>query len=191
MIVCATPRCGGTIFCIEEARKTGADFIGELSSAYIKGIGLFRDSKARHHETAFQPVYDLESYVNNLLDLESPGKIFLVNGHISAALPMSSYRIATRDIGRAFQSLADLMIRANPDLGEENLYTLISQLCRDQFATNILIIEYCRITGKHLHYFEDLYVSKGRFDSLDNHPLKRRLNAFFANLKLAAKRRPS
>lgn len=70
MIVCATPRCGGTIFCIEEVNR----------------LGLFGDRKARHHETRFQPDFDLKGFVASLLELDAPDKLFLVNGHVSLAL---------------------------------------------------------------------------------------------------------
>ena len=112
MIVCATPRCGGTVFCIEKAAETGATFVGELSPDYIKGTGRYGGLKQANHETAFQPLFELDDYITHLGHVHDPDRIYLVNEAVSLALPASSFRIATRNLDRAFRSMADLVVRS-------------------------------------------------------------------------------
>lgn len=184
MIVCATPRCGGTIFCIEKARETGATFVGELSAGYVREMAALPGAKQQNHETGYQPQYTLEEYLSYLQDLTSPGRIFLVNGSVSLALPMASHHIATRNMQRAYRSLADLLIRSMPaGYAPEAMLGTISRFTGWQRQTNLLITRFCQQTGKKLLYFEDLYRSKGSFPYFDGFPLRDRLERYFAGLE--------
>ena len=182
MIVCATPRCGGTIFCIDKAKETGASFLGELSPDYIKGLGRYGSLKQANHETAYQPIYELDEYLSQLQHVLSPDKIYLINESVSLALPSSSFRIATRNLDRAFRSMADLVIRSTPAETPEMVYLIAARFCRTQLESNILITRYSEMTGKPLIYYEDLYKSKGSYPNFESFSQRGRLEHLFAQL---------
>ncbi len=183
MLICATMRCGGTIFCIDKAKEIGGHFVGELSSGYIKGLGLFGAKKQENHETGFQPVFGLDEYVSHIMDLTSPDKLYLINNEaISTALQWSTYRIATRDMPRALRSMADLVIRSNASGDPENIFFRVSRMCQTQLEGNILIRRYCELTGKPLIYYEDHYTSKASYPNLESFPLRGKIEVLFEQL---------
>lgn len=163
MIVCATSRCGGTIFCIDKAKETGAGFAGELSPNHIRGLGRYGSLKQANHETSYQPLFELDEFLSHLQHVHSRVYIYLINGSVSLALPSSSFRIATRKLERAFRSMADLVIRSTPAESPEMVYLIAARFCRTQLESNVLITRYSQMTGKPLVYCEDLYTSKGSF----------------------------
>lgn len=182
MIVCATPRCGGTIFCLDKAKETGASFMGELSPEYIKGLGRYGSLKEANHETAYQPVFELDDYLTHLEHVHSPSKIYLVNEFVGLALTSSSFRIATRNLDRAFRSMADLVIRSTTGETVETVYHIVSRFCGTQLESNILITRYSEMTGKPLFYFEDIYKSKGSYPYFESFPQRERLEQLFTQL---------
>ena len=182
MIVCATPCCGGTIFCLDKAKETGASFMGELSIDYIKGPGRYGSLKQANHETAYQPLFELDDYLTHLDHVLSPDKIYLVNESVSLALTSSSFRVVTRDLDRAFRSMADLVIRSTPGETPEMVYLIAARFCRTQLESNVLITRYSEMTGKPFVYYEDLYKSKGSYPHFDSFPHRERLEQLFAQL---------
>ena len=182
MIVCATPRCGGTIFCIEKAAETGATFMGELSPAYIRGLGRYGGRKQAHHETAYQPLFELDDFITHLDHVHAPDRIYLVNEAVSLALTSASFHIATRHLDRAFRSMADLVIRSTAGEPADMVFFIAARFCRTLLESNTLITRYCEMTGKPLLYFEDLYTSKGAYPNLDAFALRDRLEQDFAHL---------
>jgi hypothetical protein len=183
VIVCATPRCGGTIFSINKAAELGIQFSGELSTAYVTGLGNYGSRKKIFHETHFQTEYSLQNYVEHLRNLTAPDRLFLINANVGLALPLSSFRIATRDIMRAFRSMADLVIRSYQDRSLDEQYEIVTRFCRLQLEANLLITEYCRLTGSDLQFFEDLFTSKVEYPHLEAFPHLRRLEKYFSYLK--------
>lgn len=183
MIVCATPRCGGTIFCVDKAAEIKGTFMGELSPGYITGLGVYGTKKQENHETGFQPVYGLDEYFTHLSQIGDAGRIYLVNEAVSLALPLSSYRIATRRIGRAFRSAADLLIRAQPDEAPERLLFIINRFCRGLLESNILITRYCKLSSKPLLIYEDMYRSKSAYPNFEAFSLRSQAEEFFARLE--------
>jgi len=182
MIVCATPRCGGTVFCIEKAAETGARFVGELSPDYIRGLGRYGSLKQSNHETSYQPQFELDDYIGHLDHLHAPDRIYLVNEAVSLALTSSSFRIATRNLDRAFRSMADLVIRSMADEPAEMVFFVAARFCWTLLESNTLITRYCETSGKPLLYFEDLYKSKGAYPNLDAFSQRERLEQLFAYL---------
>ena len=182
MIVCATPRCGGTVFCIEKAAETGAAFMGELSPDYIRGIGRYGGLKQANHETAYQPQFELDDYIMHLGHVHAPDRIYLVNEAVSLALPSSSFRIATRNLDRAFRSMADLVIRSTAGEPTDMVFFIAARFCWTLLESNTLITRYCEMTGKPLVYFEDLYTSKGAYPNFDSFAQRDRLEHLFAHL---------
>ena len=182
MIVCAPPRCGGTIFCIDKAKETGASFMGELSPEYIRGLGRLGSLKQENHETAYQPIFELDDYLTHLENVHSPNKIYLVNAFVGLALTSSSYRIATRSLDRAFRSMADLVIRSTTGETVEMVHQITGRFCRTQLESNILITRYGEMTGKPLFYFEDLYKSKGSYPHFEAFPQREELEQLFIKL---------
>lgn len=182
MIVCATPRCGGTVFCMEKATETGAAFIGELSPDYIRGIGRYGSLKQSNHETGYQPQFSLDDYVTHLDHLHATDRIYLVNEGVSLALPSASFHIATRDLDRAFRSMADLVIRSTPDQPHDMVFFIASRFCRTLLESNTLITRYCQMNDKPLLHFEDMYKSKGAYPNLESFALRDRLEDVFGQL---------
>ena len=81
MIVCAAPRSGGTIFCIELARKMGISFEGEFNVLHARELreGTSLPTKAQVHETQFQPDYDMKGFFKHAEQLFSPAHLYLIN----------------------------------------------------------------------------------------------------------------
>jgi hypothetical protein len=179
MIVCATPLCGGTIFCIDKAKETGASFMGELSPEYIKGMGRYGRLKEINHEAAYQPLYELDDYLAHLEHVHSANRIYLVNEFVSLALTSSCFRIVTRDLDRAFRSMADLVIRSTLSETAEMVYQITSRFCRTQLESNVLITRYSEMTGKPLFCFEDIYKSKGSYPHFESFAQRERLEKLF------------
>ena len=182
MLVCATPRCGGTIFCIDKAREIGASFMGELSPEYIKGLGMYGSLKEKNHETSYQPLFELDEFLTHLEHIHSPNRIYLVNEFVSLALTSASFCLVTRKLDRAFRSMADLVIRSTPGETAEMVYLITSRFCRTQLESNILITRHCEMTGKPLFYFEDLYKSKGSYPHFEAFPQRKKLEELFIQL---------
>jgi hypothetical protein len=182
MIVCATPRCGGTIFCLDKAKETGTSFVGELSPDYIKDLGRYGSLKQANHETAYQPQFELDEFLSHLEEVSSPDKIYLINDSVSLALPLSSFRIATRNMNRAFRSMADLVIRSTRGEAPDVAYLIAARFCRNQLMSNILITRYSQMTGKPLLYYEDLYKSKGSYPHFEAFPQRDKLELLFTQL---------
>ena len=183
MIVCATPRCGGTIFCIDKAKEIGANFVGELSPDYIKDMGRYGSRKQENHETSYQPVFELDDYITHLQQVLSPDSIYLVNESVSLALDSSSFRVTTRNLDRAFRSMADLVIRSIPEETPDDVYNIVSRFCRMQLESNVLITRYCELTGKPLVIYEELYKSKGFYPNFDSFPMRDNLEQLFVRLR--------
>lgn len=183
MIVCATPRCGGTIFSLNKASELGIVFSGELNVAYVRGLGQYGHRKASYHETGFQPEYSLADYVAHLTSLTAPDRLYLINEHVGPALPLSSFRIAARDVMRAFRSGADLVIRSTPDKDPGLQFDLIAGFCRAQLETNLLITHFCRQTGNDLQFFEDILSSRPSYPHLESYAQLRRLEKYFSYLR--------
>jgi hypothetical protein len=186
MIVCATPRCGGTIFCIDKAAETGATFVGELSPDYIKGIGRYGSLKQANHETSYQPQFELDDYIQHLGHVHAPDRIYLVNEAVSLALPSSSFRVATRNLDRAFRSMADLVIRSTADEDPQMVFFIAARFCRTLLESNTLITRYCELTGKPLVIYEEHYTSKGLYPNFDAFVQRDRLEQVFAHLQTLA-----
>lgn len=186
MIVCATPRCGGTIFCIDKAAETGAKFVGELSPDYIKGFGRYGSLKQANHETAYQPLFELDDYIEHLGHIHAPDRIYLVNEAVSLALPSSSFRVATRNLDRAFRSMADLVIRSTAGEDPQMVFFIAARFCRTLLESNTLITRYCEITGKPLVIYEDHYTSKGAYPNFDTFVQRDRLEQVFVQLHALA-----
>lgn len=183
MIVCATPRCGGTIFCIDKAAETGSDFVGELSPNYIVGIGGYGHLKQIYHETSHQPVFEVDDYVAHLQQVLSPDKIYLINNEaIGLSLHASSFRVATRNMDRAFRSMADLVIRSSLGATPDTVCNIVARFCKSQLESNVLITRYCEATGKPLVWFEDHYKSKGSYPHFESFAQREKLETFFTML---------
>ena len=183
MIVCATPRCGGTIFCINKAAEIGATFVGELHAEYITGMGRYGNIKQKHHETAFQPTFALDDYLAHVHQINAADKIYLINASVSLALPNSSFRIATRNLDRAFRSMADFVIRSTPGLPADTVSSFVARFCRAQFESNVLIRRYCEVTAKPLIWFEDHYKSSGAYPNFSAFSQRAKLEILFQNLR--------
>lgn len=184
MIVCATPRCGGTIFCINKAAEIRSDFIGELSPNYIMGIGSYGQLKQIHHETSHQPVFEVDDYVAHLQQVLSHDKIYLINNDqaISLSLHASSFRVATRNLDRAFRSMADLVIRSSLGATPDTVCNTVARFCKSQLVSNVLITRYCEATGKPLVWFEDHYKSKDSYSYFESFAQRKKLETFFLML---------
>lgn len=191
MIVCATPRCGGTIFCLEKAAETGGTFVGELSPDYIRGIGRYGGLKQANHETAYQPLFELDDFITHLGHVHAPDRIYLVNEAVSLALTSASFHIATRNLDRAFRSMADLVIRSTAGEPTDMVCFIAARFCRTLLESNTLITRYCEMTGKPLLYFEDLYTSKGVYPNLDAFAQRDRLEQVFLQLAALAAGQPA
>ena len=183
MIVCATPRCGGTIFCINKAKEIGATFCGELNADHIRGLGRYGNLKQKHHETAYQPTFALDDYLAHVQQIDAADKIYLINMSVSLALPLSSFRIATRNLDRAFRSMADLLIRSTPGLPPDTVSNFIAQFCRAQLESNVLIRRYCEVTAKPLIWFEDHYKSTGSYPNFNTFSQREKLEGLFETLR--------
>ena len=153
--------------------------MGELSPDYIKGLGRYGSLKQANHETAYQPLFELDDYLTHLDHVLSPDKIYLVNESVSLALTSSSFRVATRNLDRAFRSMADLVIRSTPGETPEMVYLIAARFCRTQLESNVLIMRYSEMTGKPFVYYEELYKSKGSYPHFDSFAQRERLELLF------------
>lgn len=186
MIVCATPRCGGTIFCIEKAKMTGAQFYGELSMLWVQGIAPDPGAKARLHETGFQPTFTLNDYVSHLAQVDDPAKIYLVNSQVSFALPQASHFISTRDLYRACVSLSNIMLQARQELPDNARAAFVMQHVTQQILTDRLIRGFCAHKGITPLIYEDMYKSKTQYAAFERFRLRNALDqAIRAELKKA------
>ncbi len=157
--------------------------MGEINPSYIKDVGDFGNIKEKYHETKFQPTYSIDQYIDYICDLNSDRNIFLVNLNVSLVLPISKYKIATKNIDRALRSMADFIIKSTPELSPSQQLSIISNLCRSQIETNYIITKYCERTGDELTLYENLYVSKKNYEYLDMHEKKSSIYNFIRYLK--------
>jgi hypothetical protein len=165
MIVVATPRSGGTAFCTELSIKYDLPFLGEMSSAYLKGIGDKNKKEIVHPGT--QSLYDDQKFIRILQGIEKG--VVLVNKTPYRSVYGADY-ILLRDPAEVLLSMANTLYKVYPKVSFhavcshlsivfEDMYGLIT--CCSYFDTEIIIYEqYFGTKGTGTESIKDLKLIK-------------------------------
>jgi hypothetical protein len=174
MIVCAAPRSGGTIFCIELARELGIRFEGELNILHADEIRQHSplQKKSAAHETHFQPDYNLSEFFGHAQRVFSQDHLYLINHQVAMFLPHAEAILVRRDARAALMSMADLFLRGHQaDPAKNNrIRQWLKILLSEQAKTFWFIKLYCQTRGLTPIFFEDRFESKKAYTALESSP---------------------
>lgn len=150
MLIIASPRSGGTAFCIDLAKKLNKPFLGELSALYLKGNGLENYKNWGHEIPDSQPDYSDEDFAD-MLSGQANG-VILVNKTGYLYVDKADY-ILLRDPMNALMSLADSLSGGYPGMPVEAICHFLTSVFEDTYG----LISYCLQEQESVIWFEDHY----------------------------------
>lgn len=114
MIVSTPYRCGGTSFCIEQARMYGLTFAGQIDPNTLPFTRS--EDKNAVHEHKNQP----DHTVDTLFDIYDRGGIgyVVLNNSNPALFKQSTHFLLREDIGRVYSSMVELVGKMYPRLND-------------------------------------------------------------------------
>ena len=179
MYIVATPRSGGTAYSTLHATEHDLTFKGELNPAFVFGPNpnaARSNYKSLHHETSFQPDYQIDEYLGYRQNLTDPSSLFLVNTIQSTPQEWenASAFVTRRNLVNIVKSQVDFFARmTNRNLAqsEENLH--------DFYATNVdiamrtalsvvLMLRYCKLNNKEIVWYEDVFQQDTVYEAFDS-----------------------
>lgn len=151
MIVCATPRSGGTIFASDLAKQNNAKFINELMPKYILDLPNYLDNwKNKQHELGNQPLFTFNTFFENLHKATSEEIVILVNStNAHWVFEKANYFIARKNQRHWLYSFTNLHIQLNTPV--EILYVYI----RAHVYQSMCMFEYCKRFDKKIDFYEE------------------------------------
>lgn len=152
MIVVATPRSGGTAFCIELSIKHDLPFLGEMSSAYLKGIGDKNKKEIVHPGT--QSLYDDQKFIRILRGVEKG--VVLVNKTPYRSVYDADY-ILLRDPAEVLLSMANTLYKVYPKVSFHAVCSHLSIVFEDMYG----LITCCPYSDTEIIIYEQYFSTKG------------------------------
>lgn len=162
MITVTVPRCGGTIFCLDLAKKFNLKFAGQAySPKFVDDYYKVRrpNWKKISHETNAQPEFQRQHYLDVIVN---PGQYsILFNGVDNALiLPQADYLLLRKNIYNTFASYYKYLKILNQQFNQP---TLDHQRLMWDFSLRFnCIYNICVFslhTGKKITWYEDHYTS--------------------------------
>lgn len=156
MIVIAAPRCGGTIFTSDLAKKLNLIFVGETKALYVQGYLKDRLMKPHLHETKNQPLHSVDLWIDTIIN---PNKYaILLNQRDSyPVFPKANYFLLRKNFNNIVGSYLKWL------KWTENFYQF--KMSIDNKITEIhhlihtihSICLWCKNTNTAITWYEDFY----------------------------------
>ncbi len=167
MIICATPRSGGTVFGFDKAKELGVPFLNELVPANIEPFQFRPTWKNKHHELPCQPIFSVEQFFKHLELVNNTSNVILVNGTNSHWMFLSAdYFVARRNIKEWLYSVCNFWIKnRNGKMQAETILGFLPSAMENAY----LLYSFCTMYNKKIEWYEDMYYRKNEYDYLFNH----------------------
>jgi len=175
MIVCATPRSGGTIFAQDIARLHNATFINELMPLYIEPFNLAGNNwKNTIHELGNQPMFTMDSFFDNLHKIYSKDIVVLVNGTNSHWIyEKADYFVARKNQKQWLLSFANLLIQMDTP------FDILCIYIKTHVYQAVCMFNYCKKFNKEIDFYEEsVYYREGRYKSFSSYKHRDKVRHF-------------
>lgn len=168
MIVCATPRSGGTVFGYDKAKELGVPFLNELVGANLEPFQFRPTWKNKFHELPSQPIFTVDQFFNHLQNAKHGSNVILVNGTNSHWMfDSAQWFVARQNIKEWLYSVCNFWIK-NGHAGDTST-GIIQSLLPFTIENAYLLYTYCERNEKQIHWYEDMYYRKNDYRYLFNH----------------------
>jgi hypothetical protein len=170
MIVCATPRSGGTVFGFDKARELGVPFLNEVVPGNTIPFQFRPTWKNKYHELPSQPILTMEDLFTASACPESKNFVVLINGTNSHWLfHKADWFVARRNIKEWLYSVCNFWIKNRQGkMSVDLIQTYLNFTIENGYA----MYAYCTKENKAINWYEDIYYRKNEYEHLLNHPEK-------------------
>jgi hypothetical protein len=170
MIVCATPRSGGTVFGFDKAKELGVVFLNEVVPGNTLPFQFRPTWKNKYHELPSQPILSMQELHNVSSNPSDEGFVVLVNGSNSHWLfHQAHWFVARRNIKEWMYSVCNFWIKnRNGKMGLELIQTYLVFMIENGYA----LYDFCTQYDKNITWYEDVYYKKNEYVHLHSHPDK-------------------
>jgi len=168
MIVCATPRSGGTKFGYDKAQELGIPFLNEVVPGNAIPFQFRPTWKNKFHELPCQPILTMDQLHRVTAYPESNHFVILVNGTNSHWLfHKADWFVARKNIKDWLCSVCNFWIKNRQGkMGLELIQTYLTFTIENGFT----LYDFCRQHDKNIHWYEDMvYARKTSYTSLVEH----------------------
>jgi len=173
MIVCATPRSGGTVFGFDKAKELGIPFLNEVVPGNTEPFQFRTTWKNKYHELPCQPIITTQTLFDVSAYPESESFVVLVNGTNSHWLfHKADWFVARRNIREWLFSVCNFWIKNRQ--GKMSL-DLIQTYLIFTIENGYALYAYCKSHDTNILWYEDMYYRKNDYKDLFNHPDRRQI----------------
>jgi hypothetical protein len=168
MIVCATPRSGGTVFGYDKAKELGIPFLNEVVPGNTEPFQFRPTWKNKYHELPCQPILSMKELFDISANPITDKFIILVNGSNSHWLfHQADWFVARRNIKQWLHSVCNFWIKNRQ--GRMSL-DLIQTYLTFTIENGYALYAYCTGYKKEILWYEDLYYRENQYKELFSHP---------------------
>lgn len=167
MIVCATPRSGGTVFGYDKAKELKVPFLNEVVPGNTKPFEFRPTWKNKYHELPSQPILTIKELFDVSACPESEHFIILVNGTNSHWLfHKADWFVARRNIKEWLYSVCNFWIKNRQGkMSLDLIQTYITFTIENGYA----MYAYCDLFEKEIQWYENTYYRKNDYYHLFGH----------------------
>jgi hypothetical protein len=170
MIVCATPRSGGTIFGYDKAKELGVPFLNEVVPGNTLPFQFRPTWKNKYHELPSQPIFTLEEFFSYSQHGAYTPHVMLVNGTNSHwVFHKARWFVARRNVKEWLYSVCNFWIKNRQ--GKMSL-DLIQTYLNFTIENGYVLYQYCTDHDNKIEWYEDMYYRKNEYQDLLSHPDK-------------------
>ena len=168
MIVCATPRSGGTVFGYDKAKELGVPFLNEVVPGNTLPFQFRPTWKNKYHELPCQPILTVKELFDVCDNPEAEAYVLLVNGTNSHWLfHKADWFVARRNIKEWLYSVCNFWIKNRQgNMSLDLIQTYLSFTIENGYAMYC----YCDLYDKKIEWYEDMYYRKNEYKHLFEHP---------------------
>lgn len=168
MIVCATPRSGGTVFGYDKAKELGVPFLNEVVPGNTLPFQFKPTWKNKYHELPCQPILTFKELFDVSDNPEAEAYVLLVNGTNSHWLfHKADWFVARRNIKEWLFSVCNFWIKNRQGrMGLDLIQTYLLFTIENGYA----LYSYCNMYDKKIEWYEDTYYKKNEYEHLLKHP---------------------
>ena len=167
MIVCATPRSGGTVFGYNKAKELGVPFLNEVVPGNTDPFQFRPTWKNKYHELPCQPILSMRDLFDISANPIADKFIILVNGSNSHWLfHQADWFVARRNVKEWLFSVCNFWIKNRQGkMSLDLIQTYLSFTIENGYA----LYAYCNLNDKKIEWYEDMYYRKNDYYHLFSH----------------------
>lgn len=167
MIVCATPRSGGTVFGYNKAKELGVPFLNEVVPGNTDPFQFRPTWKNKYHELPCQPIFSMRDLFDISANPIADKFVILVNGSNSHWLfHQADWFVARRNVKEWLFSVCNFWIKNRQGkMSLDLIQTYLSFTIENGYA----LYAYCNLNDKKIEWYEDMYYRKNNYYHLFSH----------------------